>query len=186
MSCAINCNETVLTHNAEDLECLGARPAGSPSVILFWCLDNITDISDPAEILAALAADEALEVKDILFGNDAPSPTLGPKTIACGSPSVLYNSYTVNLTDYSYNQDNNELYEALGNGRKVAAILARDCNTKATFADTSRYYLPSYGGVTFSGGLNDADNDDEAAFFKVTGTFKGGVTILPTPAGVFS
>jgi hypothetical protein len=186
MSCAINCNETPVVHTTEDLTCIGPKPAGAPSIIVYWCLDNISDISDPAQTIAALANDEALEIKDILFGSDAPAPTFGPKTVSCGSPTVLYNTQTLNITDFSYNQDNNELYEALGNGRKVAAILARDCNTKANFPDTSRYYTPSYGGITFAGGLNDADNDDEAAFFKVTGTYKGGVTIIPTPAGVFS
>lgn len=185
MSCAINCNETPVSHDAEDLECKGARPAGASAAVLFFCLDNITDITDPAEILAAIAADEALLVESIRFGNDAPTPTLGPKTVSCGTPGVLFNSYTVKITDYSYNQTNNELYEALGNGRKLSAILAWDCNTKATYSDTSRYYVPSSGGITFAGGLVSPDDDEEAARFELTGTFKGGVTIIPTPAGVF-
>ncbi len=186
MSCAINCNEVELEHDSEDLVCLGARPAGSPSVVLYWCLDNISDITNPAQTLAAIAAGEALEVTDILFGNDLPTPTTGPKTTACGTPNVIYNTYPVSLTDYSYNQTNATLYEALGNGRRVAAILAWDCNSNPNFPDTSRYYVPTSGGITFSGGLSDANNDDEVAFFQVNGTFKGGVTIISTPAGIFS
>lgn len=186
MSCAINCNEVELSHDAEDLNCKGARPAGSPSIVLYWCLDNITDITNPAETLAAIAAGEALLVEDILFGNDAPTPTNGPKTVACGTVSVLYNSYPLNLTDYSYNQTNNALYEALGNGRSVAAILAWDCGTNPNFTDTSRYYVPSAGGITFSGGLVDPDNDDEVVSFQLAGTFKGSVTIIDTPAGIFA
>lgn len=185
MSCAINCNEVELAHEAEDLVCGGGRPAGSPSIVLFWCLDNISDITNPTQILAAIAAGEALKVSDILFGNDLPTPTNGPKLTACGQAGVLYNTYPVSITDYSYNQTNNELYEALGNGRRVQALLAWDCNSKPTVPDTSRYYLPTSGGITFSGGLSDANNDDEVAFFQVDGTFKGSVTIIPTPAGIF-
>lgn len=186
MSCAINCNEAELSHSAEDLLCNGARPAGASSIVIFWCLDSITDITDPAEITAAIAAGEALLVEEILFGNDAPTPTTGPKLTACGTPSVLYNTYPINLTDYSYNQTNMSLYESLGNGRSVAAILAWDCNTNPNFTDTSRYYTPSSGYITFSGGLVDPDNDDETARFELSGTYKGTVTIIDTPAGIFS
>lgn len=186
MSCALNCNEQELSHESEDVFCLGLRPAGSPQIVLFWCLDNITDITNPTQILTAIAAGEALKITNILFGNDTPTPTLGPKPTACGTPKVIYNTYPVSITDYSYNQTNNELYEALGNGRTAAAILAWDCTTNPNFADTSRYYVPTSGGITFSGGLSDPNNDDEVASFVVNGTFKGGVTIIPTPAGIFA
>lgn len=185
MSCAINCNESELSHDAEDLLCLGVRPAGAAQVVLFWCLDSITDITVPAQILAAIAAGEALLVTDIAFGSDLPTPTLGPKVTACGTPGVLFNSRTLTLTDYSYNQTNNELYESLGNGRKAAAILAWDCNSNPNFSDTSRYYVPSSGSINFSGGLSSSATDEEAAFFQVSGTYKGSVTIIPTPAGIF-
>jgi len=185
MSCAINCNEVELSHEAEDLVCLGLRPAGAAQIVIYWCLDNITDITVPAQTIAAIAAGEAIKLTYILFGNDAPTPTTGPKPFACGSPGILYNSYPISITDYSYNQTNNELFGALGNGRNVAAILAWDCNTNPNFSDTSRYYVPSAGGITFSGGLIDPNNDDEVASFVVNGTFKGGVTIIPTPAGIF-
>jgi len=186
MSCAINCNETELAHDAEDLVCLGAKPAGASEIVIYWCLDNITDITNPAETLAAIAAGEAILITDILFGNDVPTPTNGPKVTACGTPSVLYNTYPVSITDYSYNQTNAELYGALGNGRRAAAILAWDCQTNTNFPDTSRYYLPTSGGVTFAGGLVDPNNDDEVARFEVAGSFKGSVTIISTPAGIFS
>ncbi len=186
MSCPINCNEVAVSHDAEDLICLGARPAGSSSIIIFWCLDSITDITDPAQILLAISLDQAILVTDIRFGNAAATPTTGPKLTSCGTPGVLYQSYPLNLTDYSYNQTNMELYDALGGGRKAAAILAWDCNTKPTFANTSRYYLPSAGGITFSGGLVDPDDDDEAARFELSATYKGGITIIPTPAGIFA
>lgn len=185
MSCAINCNEAELSHEAEDLICLGTRPAGASSVVLYWCLDNITDITVPAQTLDAIAAGEALLVEDIAFGSDLPTPTNGPKPTACGTPGVLFNTRNVTLSDYSYNETNNDLYESLGNGRKVAAILAWDCNSNPNFADTSRYYVPSAGHISFSGGLSSAATDEEAAFFQVTGTYKGSVTIIPTPAGIF-
>jgi hypothetical protein len=187
MSCAINCDEVELTHTSEDLVCNGVKAAGASSIVLFWCLDGISDITDPSQIQAAIAQNEALLVESIKFGNDLPTPTTGPKPTSCGTPSVLYVTQSLTITDYSYNQDNNELYQELGHGRKVAAILAWDCNTNPNFPDTSRYYVPSgSGGITFAGGLSDADDDDEAAFFQVTGTYKGRITIIPTPAGIFA
>lgn len=186
MSCAINCNEVELAHDAEDLVCLGAKPAGASEIVIYWCLDNITDITDPAQTIAAIAAGEAILITDILFGNDAPTPTNGPKVTACGTVSVLYNTYPVSITDYSYNATNATLYGALGNGRRAAAILAWDCQTNPNFPDTSRYYAPTSGGITFAGGLVDPNNDDEVARFEVAGTFKGAVDIITTPAGIFS
>lgn len=186
MSCAINCNEVELTHDAEDLVCLGVRPAGASQIVIYWCLDNITDITDGTQTTDAITAGEAIKITDIRFGNDAPTPTNGPKPTSCGSPRVLYNSFPLNLTDYSYNATNAALYEALGNGRAVAAVLAWDCNTNPNFSDTSRYYVPSSGDITWSGGLVDPDDDDEAARFELTATYKGSVDIITTPTGVFS
>lgn len=185
MSCIVNCSESDLSHEAENLICFGLHPAGSPQIIIFWCLDNISDITNPTQILTAIAAGEALRVRDILFGSDPPTPTLGPKPTACGTPKVLFNTFNMSATDYSYNQTNNELWGDLGNGRSVAAVLAWDCTTNPNYPDTSRYYLPTSGGISWSGGLGSPNNDDEVASFVVNGTFKGTVTIIPTPAGVF-
>lgn len=185
MSCAINCGEVELTHSSEDLDCKGVHPAGSDDLILFWCLDNVSDFTNTTQINNAIAGGEALRVSAVKFGNTLPSPTLGPKPTSCGTPRVLHNTYTTTITDYSYNAENAELYEALGGGRKVAAILARDCGTNPLYGDTSRVFLPSSGTIAFSGGLDSQDDDDNAAFFQVTGTLKGGVAIIDTPAGVF-
>lgn len=185
MSCAINCNEGTLAHDPEDLICLGVRPAGASQIVIYWCLDSISDITIPGQTTLAISRGEALKVTEISFGSDLPSPTLGPKTTACGTPGVLFNSRNITLTDYSYNQTNNDLYESLGNGRKAKAILAWDCNSNPNFSNTSRYYVPSSGSINFSGGLSSAATDEEAAFFQVSGTYKGSVTIIPTPAGLF-
>jgi len=185
MSCAIDCGQTALTHSAENLDCDGLHPAGSQDLILFFCLDDVSDITDPSQINNALNQGSALRVELVKFGSDLPTPTLGPKATSCGVPKVLYVTSTMTITDYSYNQENNELYNELGAGRGVAAVLARDCQTNANYADTSRYYVPTSGNISFAGGLSSADDDDEAAFFQVTGTYKGGVTIIATPAGVF-
>jgi hypothetical protein len=64
--------------------------------------------------------------------------------------------------------------------------LAWDCQTNPNFPDTSRYYAPTSGGITFAGGLVDPNNDDEVARFEVQGSFKGSVDIITTPAGIFS
>lgn len=186
MSCAINCGESDLSHESEDLICFGLHPAGSEDVIIFWCLDLVTDITNPTQIQAALDAGQALRASNLLFGSGEPTPTQGPKPTACGTPKVLYVTYNVDLTDYNYNQTNNELYGSLGAGRSPKAMLVRDCGTNPNYSDTSRYYEATSGGINFAGGLNSANNDDEAAFFHVAGTFKGTVDIIPTPAGIFT
>lgn len=186
MSCPINCNITLGTHDSEDLICNGLRPAGGKDLILFICTDNITDINDPAEILAAIANDEAIEVFNVGFGSTAPTPTLGPKPFPCGVAGVLFNTYQFTITDYSYNQTNNALYTLLAGGNRVEAILVRDC-VNSKFDDTSRFYDASEnGGMSISGGLVDPADDEEAVRFEMTGSFKGDITILTTPAGVFT
>lgn len=185
MSCAINCNEVELVHTSEDLDCKGVHPAGSDDLIVFWCLDNVSDFTNSTQINNAIAAGEAIRVSAVKFGHPIPTPTLGPKATSCGTPRVLHNTYTVTITDFSYNDDNGEFYGSVGGGRKVAAILARDCGTNPLYGDTSRVFLPSSGTIAFSGGLDSQDDDDNAAFFQVTGTYKGSLAIIDTPAGVF-
>jgi len=184
MSCAINCNEETLTHTPTN-QCYGAHPAGSSDIIIFYCLDNVTDFTNPTQINLALAAGEALRIESIRFGSDLPTPTNGPKLTSCGTPGVLFKTSTMTLTDYNYGVENSPLYEALGNGRQIAAVMAHDCETNPNYSDTTRVYEPSSGYISFSGGLSSADDDEEAAFFQVTGSYKGGTRIIPTPAGVF-
>lgn len=184
MSCAINCQD-IGTHTSEDLLCKGARPAGASSIVIYFCLDNIDDITDPQQTIDAIAADEAVLVENIRFGSGAPNPIQSPKTVSCGSPGVLHIEYPLNITDYSYNASNNDFWQTMGGGVTAAAILAWDC-TKASFTDTSRYYLPSAGSIVLAGGLVSPDDSDEAARFEITGTFKGTLDIITTPAGIFS
>lgn len=121
----------------------------------------------------------------VAFGSDLPTPTNGPKVTACSAASVLFTTRTMTITDYSYNQTNNELYESLGNGRKVAAVLARDCSSNPNFADTSRFYQATSGHIAFAGGLSSTNTDEEPAFFQVEGTYRGTVDIIATPTGIF-
>lgn len=184
MSCAINCTD-IGVHDPEDLVCKGPRPAGSSSIVIFLCLDNVSDITSAAQINAAIAADEAILVENIRFGSAAPTPTLSPKTTSCGLEQVLYNTYPLTLVDYSYNETNNDLWSTFSGGVTAKAILAWDC-LKDTFSDTSRFYNATGGSIQFTGGLVDPDDDAEAARFEMNGSFKGTVSIISTPAGVFS
>jgi hypothetical protein len=184
MSCAINCTD-IGTHDPEDLTCKGPRSAGASSIVIFLCLDNVSDITNPTQINAAIAADEAILVENIRFGSNAPTPALSPKLVSCGLPGVLHNTYPINITDYSYNSTNNDLWQTFASGVTAKAILAWDC-LKSTYDDTSRFYNATGGAIQLQGGLVSPDDDDEAARFEITGSFKGDVSIITTPAGVFS
>lgn len=184
MSCAIICTD-IGSHSTEDLICKGPRPGGASSIVIFLCLDNITDITSASQILAAIAAEEAILIENIRFGSAAPTPTLSPKTTSCGLEQVLFNTYPLTLVDYSYNDTNNDLWSTFASGVTAKGILAWDC-TKASFSDTSRYYNASNGAIQLTGGLVSPDDDAEPARFEMAGSFKGTVSIIATPAGVFS
>lgn len=183
MSCPINC-QTLGTHESQDLLCIGVRPAGAKDIILFKCLDNVSDITNPNQINNAIANDEAILISDVRFGSSEPAPTLGPKTTSCGVEGVLFNTYPFTITDYSYSQINNALYTALAGGYRIEGMLVHDC-PKTGFSDTSRFYDASDSGMVITGGLSSPDDDVEAAVFKMNGSFKGSITIIATPAGVF-
>lgn len=184
MSCAISCTD-VGTHEPVNLRCAGPHPAGSSSVVIFLCLDNVSDITNPTQINTAIAAGEARLIEGIRFGSGASTPNLSPKTTSCGLPGVLNKTIPLNLTDYNYSQTNNELWEGFGSGMTAEGILAWDCS-KTGYDDTSRFYQATQGAIQFQGGLVSPDDDDEAARFELTGNFKGSIEIINTPAGVFS
>ena len=176
-----NCEE-LGEHEVLTLQCKGPRPAGISEVVFILCGNNLTNPSSGAEVLALLASNEARKVQRIRMGLNSSEPTQSPKTTSCGLPETLFVTYSGSLTDYSFNATNMDFWNDFAGGYTVQGAIARMC-PKAGFDDESLYMD---GEISFTGSPIVPDDDEEAARFELTYQFKGTVTLVPTPPGVFS
>jgi hypothetical protein len=182
MGC-LNYNCATLTeHEVSTLACKGPRPAGISSAVFILCSSTLVDPSDGTEINALITSGDAKLVENIRMGLGSGEVTQSPKVTACGLPQTLYVTYSGNITDYSFNQQNMEFWTTLTSGYTISGIIARLC-PKSGFDDES---LWMDGEVSFSGSPVIADTDEEAANFAITYQYKGTVSLIPTPTGVFS
>lgn len=176
-------------YNCEALEdhevvvgCAGARPAGVSDILFALCGHSIVDPSDGTQWTTALNANFAKELFSVAAGFDSGEPTLSPKTTACGLPSTLFVTYTGTITDYNFTSDNVAFYNTLINGYKIPAMLMRLC-PKSGWDDQSLWLD---GEISFTGSPVVPNTDEETARFEITWSFKGDVTLVDTPSGLFS
>lgn len=183
MATCLNYNcDTLTDHEVATLACKGPRPAGISEAVFILCAANLTDPSDGVEVNALITSGEAKLVQNIRMGLGSGEVTQSPKVTACGLPQTLYVTYSGAITDYSFNQTNMDFWTTLTSGYTISGIIARLC-PKAGFDDES---LWMDGEVAFSGSPVIADTDEEAANFAITYQYKGSVSLIPTPSGVFS
>jgi len=183
MATCLNYNcEALGDHEVATLTCKGPRPAGISEVVLILCGNDLTDPSDGTEVNALISSGDAKLVQQIRMGIGQGESTLSPKTTACGLPQTLYITYSGNIIDYSWNTTNFDFWTTLSSGYTIAGAIARLC-PKTGFDDESVYLD---GEIAFTGGAIITDTDEEPARFELTFTYKGNISLIPTPTGVFS
>ncbi len=175
-----NCGD-LSDHEVAELTCSGARPAGVSDILIGLCGNSILDPSDGTQWTTALGADFAKEIFNVAAGIDSGEPTLSPKITACGTPTTLYVTYSGTITDYNFTAENFTFWTSLINGYKVPSMLMRLC-PKTGWDDESMWLD---GEISFTGSPVAPNTDEEAARFEITFTFKGNISLVPTPAGIF-
>lgn len=179
-----NC-ETVGDHEVALMTCNGARPAGISQVVLIACDSDIEDSADAEDgtvVSAAITADTAKLVEQIKMSLDNGETTLSPKTTGCGLPTPLYTTYSGTIEDYNFSKQTvNEFWGVITRGYSFKGAIARLC-PKSGWDDQSLYLD---GEIIFSGSPNISNDDANAAFYSISYQFKGSVTLIDTPAGVF-
>ena len=183
MATCLNYNcEQLGDHEIATLTCKGPRPAGISEVVFILCGNDLTDPSDGTEVNALIASGDAKLVQSVRMGLGSGEATQSPKTTSCGLPQTLYVTYTGNIVDYSFTTENMAFWSTLTSGYTIAGAIARLC-PKTGFDDESLYLD---GEIAFSGSPVVPDTDEEPARFEITFTYKGDVSLIATPTGVFS
>lgn len=174
------CND-LETHLLND--CSEELLGGQDQAVIYKCAANITDPSDGAQILAAIAAGDAVLVKNIKVGIDAPSPIEIDSNIALRTAKVANYDRTATWMDGNINNQNvNTFYPSWWNGTPIggAIIYENGNSTKAVTWINS----PIQG---IGGRILPPDNNE---FQRFEGTLKWKNLTDPTrhaaPAGVFA
>lgn len=175
-----NCDDALGTHLLND--CNSTTRGGYRNVIFLECGHSITDPSDGASILAAIAAGEAHVIKNVKLGLPAPSPTQLDSYIANAPQIVASYEHGGTMMDQNVNDTNCVFYNNLYDGRSFGGIILHN-------ADEGQVYW--YDKETrFTGGLVHPDSKSEVERFESAFTFssKTGSSvcrIYTEPAGVF-
>jgi len=175
-----NC-DNVTNHEVATLDCSGPRPSGVADAVLALCGNSIVDPSDGTQWATAIAGEFAKELFNITGSIDSGDATLAPKTTPCGVQRTLYTTYTGTIVDYNFTSANFDFWNPFLNGVTIPGMLMRLC-PKDGWDDVCMWLD---GTVSFSGSPVVPGDDAEAARFEITFSFKGNITLVPTPSGVF-
>jgi len=176
-----NC-DALAVHEAFGDICAPPRPGGIDSAVLVLCGEELADPTSGTEVDALITAEGAKLVKQIAMSLEGSEQILSQYLVTpCDTPRVQYVNWTGTMRDLMFSTTNFEFWTQLINGYKVSAILAHLCLADG-WDDVSLYMK---GNISFAGNpiipLDGTDTDR----FEVTYTFRGEISLIATPAGVF-
>lgn len=176
-----NC-ENLETHERFGTVCAAPRAGGIDAAVLVLCGETVADPSDGAELNTLIDGDGARLVEQVSIGIDGAEQVLSQFTVTpCDQPRVLYVNFTGALRDLAFTRQNMIFYNRLIAGYKVSAMIGRLCTTDGW--DEESVYLN--GTMSFAGNPLIPIDGTDTDRFELTFTFRGEMTLIDTPTGVF-
>jgi len=133
-----NCDE-LGSHTIND-ECGDEILGGIKHVVLLDCGHSVVDPSDAAEINAALAANEAVLIRNVKLSVDAGSPVEIDPPVACSPAKVITYERQGTFIDGNVNNANVTFYNGVFGGRSLGGMILFECGNEAnetiTFIDS--------------------------------------------------
>ncbi len=175
-----NC-QSLTTFESTLANCSTYRGGGSSSILLLGCGHTITDITDLAQVEAAIAGGTAWRMENVKVGVSPGSPeTIAPVT-SCGLERVINNTYTASIYAAQVDPDNAVFISALTSGYVIGGIAFGVCPTDSL----SNIILYADREVSFTGGLVLPDLSSDVIRFEMTASWKGNLTVSVDTEGVF-
>jgi hypothetical protein len=174
------CETDITPHEVN--QCGEEIPSGISALGYIFC-DTFTDYSDPSEWDTAIAAGDAVIVKEIVGQYPAASPFSGKNRIGCGPATVNKGAdHTVTYEDYNVNSTNDIFYGQVNSRKfKLAVFYCEDQTIRVTDSDDAR---------AFSANPVAAEDNKESQFYPVSVNWSVransiGSTLYTAPAGIF-
>lgn len=177
----VNYNCDALQEFLLNTNCRKGYPGGAKDAVFFDCDAGVTDYTDGVQVLAALAADKAVFVKNVKIRLNKGAAVTTESPVDCSPPAVIDYNRNGTIFDGNINSTNDAAWEVLFDGRTIGSMLFSNCGEggdRATLIDAE---------VSFSG---DKVYPGESEFqrYEVDFAWKGLGKMAKTinaPAGVF-
>ena len=168
---------SVILGSHEQVDCQDYPLGGSDQLLLLEPDHSITDFSDAAQLLAAIAAGEATLIKGISAEIPEGSPVTEDNPVACGSDTIMVNKdRTILFTDANVTPANVTFYDNLED-KLMGAVLYECEEDRITVIDEDISWVANRNFPTKS-----------LQKFLITGSLRKKTSpriIEPAPAGIF-